>query len=75
MMLGHVSVGLALVVFTAQVAAAQGRSARSPVLTLTVQCGLEQRSSAGQPFHFPHFGPPWGVNVTSNMDFDPDIEE
>ena len=54
--LGHVSVGLALVVFTAQVAAAQGRSARSPVLTLTVQCGLEQRSSAGQPIGVSNLG-------------------
>jgi hypothetical protein len=52
---GHVSVGLALVFFTAQVAA-QVSSPRSPVLTLTVQCGGDQRSSAAQPIGVSNLG-------------------
>ena len=54
--LGHVSVGFALVFFTAQVAAAQVPSPRSPVLTLTVQCGTDQRSSAAQPIGVSNLG-------------------
>ena len=53
---GHVPVGLALVCFTAQVAAAQVLSPRSPVLTLTVQCGAEQRSSAARPIGVSNLG-------------------
>jgi hypothetical protein len=51
------SVGLALALFTAQVAAAQMPSPRSPVLTIAVRCETELRSShSAQPIRVSNLG-------------------
>ena len=50
------SLGLALALVTAQTAAAQSPSVRPPVLTLTVQCGADQRSSAAGPIGVSNVG-------------------
>lgn len=50
------SVGLALALFTAQVAAAQMPSPRSPVLTIAVRCETELRSHSAQPIRVSNLG-------------------